>query len=407
MRFLFLCTKYPVRAGDSYMTSELAAALVREGHSVDVVLLDWDALPGSQTERHVHDGINIVRIAPRAWTRFGTLIYRASKFILSDRHAVAEMRREIQCEDYDACVAWMPALTVSGPLRMMARTGVRHRLLFIWDFFPIHHKEIGLVPPGIVFRVAKWAEERALASCTAFLTLLPSNMAYLRRHYGIQNQYIGWTPIWTDIALPKVEDRNAVRTRYGLPLDRPIAIFGGQITQGRGIEMMLDAARVTNDAGSPVLFLFVGDGRLAGAVKQAEQNESNIRHVASVPRDEYLSLVAACDVGLVATVEGVSSHTFPSKTLDYLRVSIPIVAAVEPGNIDYLNLIDDHRLGGHAQFDAVEFGHAVMTIAADTDLKKDLATRSRDCLRSMFDVSCTVAALDAAFVASHSHRDRP
>jgi hypothetical protein len=39
-------------------------------------------------------------------------------------------------------------------------------------------------------------------------------------------------------------------------------------------------------------------------------------------------LISACDVGIVCTVAGVDS-SFPSKTIDYLRAGLPIVAAVE------------------------------------------------------------------------------
>ena len=43
MRVLMLCTKYPLESNDSYMTNELAGALVAAGHNVQVVVVDWDA----------------------------------------------------------------------------------------------------------------------------------------------------------------------------------------------------------------------------------------------------------------------------------------------------------------------------------------------------------------------------
>ena len=69
-----------------------------------------------------------------------------------------------------------------------------------------------------------------------------------------------------------------------------------------------------------------------------------------VNRDEYLALVSACDIGMVATVSGVSSFSFPTKTIDYLRAGLRIVAAVEGGS-DYLALLSKYSLGEAVDFD--------------------------------------------------------
>ena len=44
-------------------------------------------------------------------------------------------------------------------------------------------------------------------------------------------------------------------------------MFGGQITQGRGVEDMLAAAAIAEHARPDLAFLFVGDGRLVPMVE--------------------------------------------------------------------------------------------------------------------------------------------
>jgi len=393
MRFLLLATNYPTQPGGSYLSSELAEALVAAGHSVEVALLDWGEPPNGPTEQIVHNGIKVLRVMPRAWTRFGTTLLRMSKFALSGRHAAAEAKHRIDFASFDACIAWMPAVPLAQLIAAAKRAGVPNRILFIWDFFPIHHREIGLIPPGPIFRIAKRLEERAMADCTAFLPMMPSNVQYLRDNYRIADQSVGWTPIWADTSPPIVEDRTQTRQRYGLPLDRPIAIFGGQITQGRGIELILGAAREI-EAVSDILFVFVGSGRLAEQVRLAAASATNVKHFEAVPRQDYLSLLAAADIGLVATVAGVSSHTFPSKTMDYLRLGIPIVAAVEPGN-DYEDIIDQYKLGVHTRLNAKDFGTAVAGILQNDEIRQGLKDRSYACLTEMFAVERGVKAIEA------------
>ena len=47
MRVLMACLKFPTEPGRSYLTTELAEALVKAGHEVEVLLIDWDAAPAA------------------------------------------------------------------------------------------------------------------------------------------------------------------------------------------------------------------------------------------------------------------------------------------------------------------------------------------------------------------------
>ncbi len=106
-------------------------------------------------------------------------------------------------------------------------------------------------------------------------------------------------------------------------------------------------------------------------------------------RDAYLRLLGACDVGMVATVPGVSSFSFPSKTLDYLRAGLPVVAAVEPGS-DFSALLERHGVGR-----SVAFGDAAGFLAAAESLAAAAATdvAAQACLEAVFHVRHTVAAV--------------
>jgi glycosyltransferase involved in cell wall biosynthesis len=395
MRFLFLCTKYPVEPGDTYMTSELAVELKALGHDVDVVHIAWNApIGGKARVLESEHGIRILEIAPRAVRGLGTLVFRATKFLMTSRHVTREMRRQLDMRRYDAVVAWTPALTVGGPLRHAIRAGVARSVLFVFDFFPIHHREIGMVPPGPVYWVAKAWENSLYRIFTAIICNFPGNVAYLRKHFRLRpGQRVISTPLWSVTTLPEVGERDAIRRQYGLPLDRPIAIFGGQITDGRGVEQMLESARVAEASGSSLFFLFVGSGRLAHLVQKRAAEVSNVGFVANVVRDEYLPLVAACDAGMVATVRGVSSFSFPTKTIDYLRAGLPVVAAVESGS-DYLDLLARYELGLGVAFDDPDgFCGALEKVVSDPGIKASIRASSIACLEEVFHVKHAAHAL--------------
>ena len=395
MNILFLTTKY-----HNWMASDLAEALQKRGHSVHVLLLDWDAKPGNPTRVSTVDGVKVVEVAPRATRRFGLLGYRISKVLLSARHADREMARTIDVTRFHALVAFTPASALAGPLRR-ARA-IAARILFIFDFYPIHQREIGMISNGPIFRLAMRREESLYRTFTTLICNLPRNIQYLRKHFRLSpGQHVTSTPLWSDISPVAVGPCGAVRNQHGLPLHRPIAIFGGQITQGRGVEFMLEAARHAEAAGSPILFLFVGDGRLAETVDQRAEESGNVRRLDGLPREDYLRLATVCDVGMVATVPGVSSFSFPTKTIDYLRAGLPVVAAVEPGN-DYLDILTKWGVGSGVAFDDPEgYFRAAAELLENSRFKASFADNARRCLDEVFDVEHAVKKVLEAVSRQH------
>jgi hypothetical protein len=80
--------RFPLARGESYLTTELADALVDAGHEVEAVQLDWDAPPGGESERLTSArGISVLRICPRAIGRPGSLVW---PYAFSDQPLIGE-----------------------------------------------------------------------------------------------------------------------------------------------------------------------------------------------------------------------------------------------------------------------------------------------------------------------------
>lgn len=389
-----VCMQYPTGPGQSYMTTELADALTAAGHHVEVLWLDWSGEGGAAEDFTTATGVRVLRCPSRAVAGLGGLVHGASKFLLSGREAARVADQHFDLTRFDAVIAWMPAVAIAPLVPRFVRAGIRHRLLFIWDFFPDHHREIGRIPAGPAYGIARAWEQRLLSQFTAIICTLPGNAAYLRRRYRIApDQRVLVTPIWSDITPRPPVDRAALRARHGLPPDRPIAVFGGQIVAGRGFEQMLGAADAARAEGSPLLFLFVGDGRLAPLVR--ERAGGNVMLLPPMPREAYLDLLGACDVGMVATVPGVTSFSIPTKTIDYLRAGLPVIAAVERGS-DFVAILDRWGVGSAVPFgEAGAFAREAARLATDPGARLVVREAAPRCLDAVFDVRHAVAiALD-------------
>jgi hypothetical protein len=391
MRFLMVAMQYPTETGQSYLTTELADGLVKAGHELEVLHLDWhnEGLARSK-ELWTQSGIRVVRCAATSLRGLGPLIRDSSKFLLSGERAARAAHSKFDLSNFDAVIAWMPASALGRLVRLFERAGIAKRLLFIGDFFPDHAHEIGRLPGGLPLRLARAAERRLVKRFTALICTLPGNADYLRQHFRLTpSQRVLIAPIWGEVSQVENVDVPAVRERHLLPQDLPIAVFGGQLIEGRGFEQMLGAADAALAAGSSLRFLFIGNGRLAAMIQERSVTQANILYRPSIPRSDFLELLGACNVGMVATVPGVSSFSIPSKTIDYLRAGLPIVAAVEHGN-DYLQILRRYDVGSGVPFGEPRlYFDELERLAARGSIK----VAARRCLEDVFDVRHAVATV--------------
>ena len=391
MRFLLITMQYPIAADQSYLTTELADGLVALGHSVEVLHLDWNGdAQARPLARMTAGGVRVVRCSARSLSGLGPLVADASKFLLSGRTAARVAHSHFDLEGFDVAIAWMPASAIAPLVTRLKRARVPNRLLFIWDFFPDHHYEIGRIRSRLVARVAHLIEQYLLRQFTAIICTLPSNRDYLQRRFHLgSTQRVFVTPIWGQTRQTGRGNRASVRSRHLLPQGVPIAIFGGQLVEGRGFQQMLGASEEALNAGSNLHFLFVGDGRLAPMINDRSNRQSNVHYRSSISRTDYLELLGACDVGMVATVPGVTSFSIPSKTIDYLRAGLPIVAALEEGN-DYLQILDRYKVGVGVPFGQNQRFFEEARSLAERGSIREAAAR---CLEEIFDVRHAIATI--------------
>lgn len=386
MNFLLITTKFPVEPGDSWLQTDLAAELVRNGHSVDVAAFDWDLPPNSPDFEVTTDyGAHVYLYPPRAIKGWGTLVHRASKWLLTPWLAGKAAGRSIDIARYDAIVATSPCAAVAGILAQAARKSDAAKVLYVYDFFPIGHAEVGLVPGGPILAALKRWEEHLMRDFDVIFCNLPGNIDYLRRNYKLEvGQEVRWTPLWTISNSMPPADRAAIKRSFNLPQDRAIAVFGGQLVEGRGIEQILRVASRARDL--PLAVLFVGDGRLSPLVEAAIAAGDPVKHIRRVPREDYLKILQGCDIGLAVTVSQLSTFSFPTKSLDYLRAGLPVVISVEKGN-DISRILEQRGVGLSVDLDDDDGMLAAMTkLVDDESLRQTMSARAAACVDEVFDV---------------------
>ena len=104
MRFLFLTSPPQIRKGDKSLIIDLAAALVDDGHHVDLVAIEWTAPPGG-APRIIEDnfGIRVLAVPPFELSWGGALLKKLSKWVWSGVPATASRAR---CSTSTTMMRW-------------------------------------------------------------------------------------------------------------------------------------------------------------------------------------------------------------------------------------------------------------------------------------------------------------
>ncbi|HEN8799340.1 TPA: glycosyltransferase family 4 protein [Pseudomonas putida] len=389
MNIVMLCTKFSLQENDPWLTNELAEALQGQGHSVTVVNLDWAAAAGEPDHRQrTSRGVQVISVAPLLVRSRLPMVSRLMKWAGSSLRVVKLLREVTRSHPVDLVVGFSPAVTMSLPLLWQRYRGRAKSYMVLWDFFPHHQQQIGLMPSGMIFRIAKWLESALIRTFDHVGCMSGANVAYLKRHYRLRpSQHIHTLPIWGRNTAVVPVDRQQTRRDAGLPVDRPIVVFGGQLVHGRGVEDLLEVARIAARNGSRSYYLIMGSGTLEGLVKAyLEEGHGNLSWIARVPRERYLDIAQACDVALVCTVRDVDVPSFPSKTIDYLRVGLPIVASVERST-DYGDFIVAQDVGVRVEAgEPARLHECIELLLADPQGLARMARRGPECMAEHFDV---------------------
>lgn len=402
MNIVFLCTKYATALDSPYLTDELAEELARQGHRVTVLLADW----GREHPSHVpHPAMNrVARIVISqsvviAWLPL--TLQRVAKWVLSSARMAGQARRILLEEQPDLVVAFSPLVAMYMPVWLLTGTNVRRKFLVQWDFFPDAQVQIGMLRGRIRIALLRAFESYLMRRFSVIGCMSPKNIEYLWRHCNITlGTEVVHLPLWTSSPPFTKQPRESVRRRHGIPQDAHVFVFGGQFVSGRGIDDMLAASARLDPAIDRILLLFIGRGPLAQDIEAAQRSGNRfVKLMAGVSRSEYLTLLSACDVGVVSTIRDVSVPTFPSKTLDYLLAGLPILASVE-ASTDYGDFIESNGVGQKVLAGDIDgFLAAARSLAGATKDSSTMAHRCEACLAQNFSVehaAVAVAGLAAA-----------
>ena len=122
-----------------------------------------------------------------------------------------------------------------------------------------------------------------------------------------------------------------MREKYVIPIDKTVFVFGGNLGKPQGITFMIECLKSVRDV-ADAFFLIVGDGTEYSKIEKylGETKQENVRLMKRLPREDYDTLVGACDVGMLFLDHRFTIPNYPSRIISYMQAKIPVLAVTDP-----------------------------------------------------------------------------
>lgn len=238
---------------------------------------------------------------------------------------------------FDLILYTTPPITFVSAVKYVKNRDGAVTYLMLKDIFPQNAVDIGMMSTvglkGLLYRYFR-KKEKSLYRWSDYIGCMsPANCEYILTNNSETTkdkvEICPNTTIIRDMSCSE-EDRIQIRLKYGIPLNKTVFVYGGNLGKPQNIpfviECMWGCANIQD-----VYFLIVGAGTeyhlLDEYVKTSKQN--NLKLMQSLPREDYDKLIGACDVGLIFLDHRFTVPNFPSRLLSYMQAKIPVLAVTD------------------------------------------------------------------------------
>lgn len=347
MKILFLTIGNLADLSAREIYPDLLRALLREGHEVYAVCCR-ERRYGKATELTQEAGIRVLRVRTGNVTQTNLLEKGVSTLMLGGlfRRAISKYFKQVS---FDLILYSTPPITIAPLVARLRRKHNACTYLMLKDIFPQNAVDLGVIRPHGLLRSYFRKKETALYACSDVIGCMsPANRRYLlAQNPELSDRRVGLCPNALELTpMPRCE-KSEVREQLGLPQDKLLLLYGGNLGLPQGVGFMLSCIERLKSR-DDVLFVIAGAGteyaRVARFLK--ERGCENAVLTGKLDTQSYNRLVLACDVGLIFLDHRFTIPNFPSRLLSYLQAGIPVLAATDTAT----DLRDAIRDGGFGRW---------------------------------------------------------
>ena len=272
---------------------------------------------------------------------------------------------------FDLILYATPPITLNGLIKKLKKKHRAATYLLLKDIFPQNAVDVGMLSKrNPLYHLFKAKEKKLYEHADFIGCMSPANVNYvIKNNPGISPEKIEVCPNSIAIIDEKEFDRYEIRKKYNIPDDTFVCIYGGNLGKPQGIDFLLEVLS-SNKNRKDVFFVIAGSGTEAQRIKsfiEAEKPE-NIILLAQMPRNEFDQLLSSCDIGLIFLDKRYTIPNYPSRLLNYLEFTKPVIMAIDR-NTDIGKIAEDNNYGMWSESgDLVMFNQNLDKLIRNPDL---------------------------------------
>lgn len=252
---------------------------------------------------------------------------------------------------FDLILYSTPPITLTNVVKYVKKVNPQAiSYLLLKDIFPQNAVDMGMLSKsglkGVLYNFFRNKETQLYKASDFIGCMSPANVEYLIKHNKwINPAIVEVAPNSLELQQEEVEKDTKILKKYGLPTDKPILIYGGNLGVPQGIPFLIECLQ-KNKKREDCHFLIVGSGTYYQQLNNwfSENQNCCVTVMKGLPKEEYDQLVKACHVGLIFLDYRFTIPNFPSRLLSYLEYKMPVICATDP-NCDMGNIAIENGFG--------------------------------------------------------------
>lgn len=356
--------------------TDLMRKFCDEGHEV-YIIHPTERRTGRPTEVKTNGKIHCLGVRTLNVTKTNVVEKGIGQLMLESQFKRA-LKKNFGNVKFDIILYSTPPITFNSVIKYakMASGGKAMTYLLLKDIFPQNAVDMGMLSKAgiksLLYKMFRRKEEELYRISDYIGCMSPANVRYvLKQNPEVSADKVEIAPNSVDLNPDEPineEGSSAILTKYGLPTDKPIFIYGGNLGIPQGIPFLIDCLEA-NAERSDCHFLVVGSGtyyqRLANW--HNDRKPKAVTVMKGLPKADYDRLVRACQVGLIFLDYRFTIPNFPSRLLSYLEYKMPVIACTDP-NCDTGFIAEENGFGIYAPSNDVK----AFTYAVDKILTADI-----------------------------------
>ena len=301
-----------------------------EGHNVYIVT-PYErqfALPTSLSEV---DGIHLLGVRTLNIQKTN-IIEKGIGTILLETQFNRAIKKYLSHVNFDLILYSTPPITFTDVVRNLKKgTSSAISYLLLKDIFPQNAVDLGMFSKNSLIYWYFRQKEIGLYKHADYIGCMsPANVEFVLRHNSfLVHERVEIAPNSIELKKDPI-DRESIRKKYDLPIDRPIFIYGGNLGKPQGIDFLIQCLNA-NCQRNDCHFLIVGNGTEYHKLENwfINTKTDNVSLFPRLPKEDYDALVQSCDIGLIFLDHRFQIPNYPSRLLSYLEYKMPIIAATD------------------------------------------------------------------------------